>query len=67
MTYSFPETAIDDFEFKFKGVSEFIRSALDNAVYHAAASHSALDAITIPDKIKEAISYKVREVIKANE
>ena len=27
MTYSLPETAIDDFEFKFKGVSEFIRSA----------------------------------------
>ena len=67
ITYSLPVTAIDDYEFKFKGVSEFIRSALDNAVYHAAASHSALDAITIPDKIKEAISYKVREVIKANE
>ena len=27
MTYSLPETAIDDYEFKFKGVSEFIRSA----------------------------------------
>ena len=67
MTYSLPDTAIDDYEFKFKGVSDFIRSALDNAVYHAAASHSALDAITLPDKIKEAISYRVKEVIKANE
>ena len=65
MTYSLPDTAIDDYEFKFKGVSDFIRSALDNAVYHAAASHSALDAITLPDKIKEAISYRVKEVISA--
>ena len=66
-TYSLPEASIDDFEFNFKDTAGFINSALDNAVYHAAASHSALDAITNKSKIADAIRRQITKVLQANE
>jgi|TARA_B100000959_G_scaffold224210_1_gene237748 membrane protease subunit HflK len=67
MNFSLTKDAIDDYVFKFNNVTDFLRSALDNAVYHTAASHSALDAKTSPEKLQEAISKRIDKVIEAHE
>ena len=67
MNFSLSKEAIENYEFNFSDVSDFLNSALDNAVYHAAASHSAADARKNADNIlEEAIRNRITKVIEAH-
>jgi len=56
--------AIMAYAFEFDDVTDFLRSALDNAVYHASASRSALDVYTTgKTKLKEDILNRIKKVV----
>jgi len=59
--------AIEAYEFRFNNVTNFLHSALDNAIYHASASRSALDAYIKQSELQSAISDRIRKVVKAHE
>lgn len=67
MNFSLSKAAIENYEFKFDKVTDFLQSALDNAVYHAAASHSAIDVKTKTDKIEDAITTRIGKIVRAHE
>ncbi|MCP4824394.1 MAG: hypothetical protein GY892_09820 [Shimia sp.] len=55
--------AIQAYEFEFNNVTNFLHSALDNAVYHASASRSALDAYTRLAELQEDIRKRINKVV----
>ena len=55
--------AIMAYAFEFDDATDFLRSALDNAVYHASASRSALDAKLRKDELQEAIRRRIKKVV----
>ncbi len=56
--------AIKAYAFEFDDVTGFLQSALDNAVYHASASRSALDAYTTgKSKLEEDILNRIKKVV----
>lgn len=57
------EEAIRSYEFKFNNITNFLHSALDNAVYHASASRSALDAYINQASLREDISNRIKKVV----
>ena len=69
MTFSLDDTkaeTIKEYRFGFSDVDEFLKSILDNAVYHASASRSAIDAYTKPSELGNAIERRVQKMIKKN-
>ena len=69
MTFSLDETkggAIKEYKFGFSDIDLFLKSILDNAVYHASASRSAIDAYTKPSELGEAIERRVKKTITKN-
>ena len=67
MNYRLEDTdeATKAYAFKFDDVTDFLQSALDNAVYHASANHSALDALKrteLAEDIRERFKKVVNEV-----
>ncbi len=64
MNYSLQDTdeAIKAYAFDFDDVTDFLQSALDNAVYHASANHSALDALK-RTKLDEDIRERFKKVV----
>jgi membrane protease subunit HflK len=69
MTFSLDETkadAIKEYKFGFSDVDKFLKSILDNAVYHASASRTAIDAYTKPSELGEAIERRVKKTITKN-
>ena len=69
MTFSLDETkggAIKEYKFGFSDIDLFLKSILDNAVYHASASRSAIDAFTNPDELGDAIERRVEKTIRKN-
>ncbi len=64
MNYSLQDTdeAIKAYAFDFDDVTDFLQSALDNAVYHASANHSALDALK-RTKLEEDIRERFKKVV----
>ncbi|MEC9331785.1 MAG: SPFH domain-containing protein [Verrucomicrobiota bacterium] len=65
MNFSLKEsdTTIQAYEFKFNNVTNFLKSALDNAVYHASASRSALDAYTRQTALQNDIRERIAKVV----
>ena len=65
MNFSLKEsdTTIQAYEFKFNNVTNFLKSALDNAVYHASASRSALDAYTRQSALQNDIRERIIKVV----
>ena len=66
MNFSLDENsgaAIKAYEFGFSDVTRFLESVLDNAVYHASASRSALDAYTLQADLRDAIERRVEKTI----
>ena len=58
------EEAVKDYEFKFSNITNFLHSALDNAVYHASANVSAMEAYTTgKTKLKEDIRNRINKVV----
>jgi len=58
------EKAIKAYAFEFDDVTGFLQSALDNAVYHASASQSALDAYTTGKrKLEVDILNRIKKVV----
>lgn len=56
--------AIKAYAFEFDDVTGFLQSALDNAVYHASASQSALDVYTTgKTKLEEDILNRIKKVV----
>ena len=55
--------AIKAYEFGFSDVTGFLESVLDNAVYHASASRSAIDAVTKQPELRNAIERRVKKTI----
>ena len=69
MTFSLDGTkggAIKEYKFGFSDIDLFLKSILDNAVYHASASRSAIDAFTNPDELGDAIERRVEKTIRKN-
>ena len=67
MNYRLEDTgeATKAYAFKFDDVTDFLQSALDNAVYHVSANHSALDALKrteLEEDIRERFKKVVNEV-----
>ncbi len=64
MNYRLEDTdeAIKAYAFDFDDVTDFLQSALDNAVYHASANHSALDALKLTE-LEEDISERFKKVV----
>ena len=64
MNYRLEDTdeAIKAYAFNFDDVTDFLQSALDNAVYHASANHSALDALKLTE-LEEDISERFKKVV----
>jgi regulator of protease activity HflC (stomatin/prohibitin superfamily) len=56
------EKAIKAYAFNFDDVTDFLQSALDNAVYHASANHSALDALKLTE-LEEDIRERFKKVV----
>ena len=54
--------AIKAYAFEFDDVTGFLQSALDNAVYHASANHSALDALKLTE-LAEDIRERFKKVV----
>ena len=66
MNFSLDEksgAAIKAYEFGFSDVTGFLESVLDNAVYHASAGRSALDAYTLQSDLRNAIERRVKKTI----
>ncbi|MBS33899.1 MAG: hypothetical protein CMO68_05780 [Verrucomicrobiales bacterium] len=66
MTFSLEEDskeAIMAYAFEFDDATDFLRSALDNAVYHVSASRSALDAKLRKVELEEAIRRRIKKVV----
>jgi membrane protease subunit HflK len=66
MNFSLDENsgaAIKAYEFGFSDVTRFLESVLDNAVYHASASRSALEAYTLQADLRDAIERRVKKTI----
>ena len=65
LNFSLKETdlTIQAYEFKFNNVTNFLKSALDNAVYHASASRSALDAYTRQSALQNDIRERIVKVV----
>ncbi len=66
MNFSLDENsgaAIKAYEFGFSDVTRFLGSVLDNAVYHASASRSALEAYTLQADLRDAIERRVKKTI----
>ena len=66
MNFSLDETkgdAIKAYELGFSDVTGFLESVLDNAVYHASASRSAIDAVTKQPELRNAIERRVKKTI----
>lgn len=61
------ENAIMAYEFKFKNVTNFLHSVLDNAIYHASASRTALDALTDKGKLAQDIKTRIGKVVEAHD
>jgi len=57
------DTTIQAYEFKFNNVTNFLQSALDNAVYHASASRSSLDAYTRQADLQNDIRERIIKVV----
>ena len=55
--------AIKAYEFGFSDVTGFLESVLDNAVYHASAGRSAIDAYTKQSDLRNAIERRVEKTI----
>jgi len=55
--------AILAYAFDYDDVTGFLQSALDNAVYHASASRSALDAKQRQEKLQEDIRKRIKKVV----
>ena len=64
MNYRLEDTgeATKAYAFKFDDVTDFLQSALDNAVYHASANHSALDALKLTE-LAEDIRERFKKVV----
>ena len=66
MNFSLEETkgdAIKAYELGFSDITGFLESVLDNAVYHASASRSAIDAYTKQSDLRNAIERRVKKTI----
>ncbi|HIL73817.1 MAG TPA: hypothetical protein EYG44_06280 [Verrucomicrobia bacterium] len=66
MNFSLDETkgdAIKAYKLGFSDVTGFLESVLDNAVYHASASRSAIDAYTKQSDLRSAIERRVKKTI----
>ena len=66
MNFSLDETkgdAIKAYKLGFSDVTGFLESVLDNAVYHASASRSAIDAYTKQSDLRNAIERRVKKTI----
>ena len=66
MNFSLDETkgdAIKAYELGFSDITGFLESVLDNAVYHASASRSAIDAYTKQFDLRNAIERRVKKTI----
>ena len=66
MNFSLDETkgdAIKAYELGFSDITGFLESVLDNAVYHASAGRSAIDAYTKQDDLRIAIERRVKKTI----
>ena len=66
MNFSLDETkgdAIKAYELGFSDITRFLESVLDNAVYHASASRSAIDAYTKQSDLRNAIERRVKKTI----
>jgi len=55
--------AIKAYEFGFSDVTGFLESVLDNAVYHASAGRSTIDAYTKQSDLRNAIERRVEKTI----
>ncbi|HJN89688.1 MAG TPA: SPFH domain-containing protein [Verrucomicrobiota bacterium] len=55
--------AIKAYEFGFSDVTQFLESILDNAVYHASAGRSALNAYTRQSDLGDAIERRLKKTI----
>ena len=55
--------AIKAYEFGFSDVTQFLKSILDNAVYHASAGRSALNAYTRQSDLRDSIERRVKKTI----
>ena len=66
MNFSLDENSdktIKRYEFGFSDVTRFLGSILDNAVYHASAGRSALEAYTLQSDLRNAIERRVKKRI----
>ena len=66
MNFSLEETngdAIKAYKLGFSDVTGFLESVLDNAVYHASAGRSAIDAYTKQSDLRNAIEGRVEKTI----
>jgi regulator of protease activity HflC (stomatin/prohibitin superfamily) len=66
MNFSLEETkgdAIKAYELGFSDITGFLESVLDNAVYHASAGRSAIDAYTKQSDLRNAIERRVKKTI----
>ena len=66
MNFSLDETkgdAIKAYELGFSDITGFLESVLDNAVYHASAGRSAIDAYTKQSDLRNAIERRVKKTI----
>ncbi len=67
MTFSLDETkgdTIRKYKFGFSDIQSLLTSVLDNAVYHASASRSAIDAYNNNTELGKAIERRVKETIE---
>ena len=67
MTFSLDETkgdTIRKYKFGFSDIQSLLTSVLDNAVYHASASRSAIDAYKNKTELGKAIERRVKETIE---
>jgi membrane protease subunit HflK len=66
MTFSLDETkgdTIRKYKFGFSDIQSLLTNVLDNAVYHASASRSAIDAYNNKTELGKAIGRRVKETI----
>ena len=64
MNFKLSPEAITAYAFEFDDVTGFLQSALDNAVYHASASQSALDVYTDgKKKLEDDIRSRIKKVV----
>ena len=66
MTFSLDETkgdTIRKYKFGFSDIKSLLTNVLDNAVYHASASRSAIDAYNNKTELGKAIGRRVKETI----